>query len=141
MAAAREEPEQSVFGAPDNLFCDTGIKSKDIGALVVNCSLFNPNPSLSAMIVDRYKLHGNMLGFNLGGMGCSAGFNSIDLARDLLQVHRNTYAVVVSTEIITQNSYFGNRKSVLLPNSFSELEPPLSCSPIALLIAAVPSNA
>ncbi|KAG0459964.1 hypothetical protein HPP92_023092 [Vanilla planifolia] len=75
-----------------------------------------PPLSFSAMIVNRYKLRGNILSFNLGGMGCSAGVISIDLARDLLQVHRNTYAVVVSTENITQNWYFGNRKSMLIPN-------------------------
>lgn len=116
MAAAREEAEQVMFGALDNLFINTNINPKDIGILVVNCSLFNPTPSLSAMIVNKYKLRGNIRSFNLGGMGCSAGVIAIDLAKDLLQVHRNTYAVVVSTENITQNWYFGNRKSMLIPN-------------------------
>ncbi|KAH7444072.1 hypothetical protein KP509_02G063100 [Ceratopteris richardii] len=68
------------------------------------------------MIVNRFKLRGNIRTYNLGGMGCSAGVISINLARDLLQVHRNTYAVVVSMENITQNWYFGNRKSMLIPN-------------------------
>ncbi|KAJ1393668.1 Very-long-chain 3-ketoacyl-CoA synthase [Sesbania bispinosa] len=94
MAAAREEAEQVMFGALDNLFANTKIKPKDIGILVVNCSLFNPTPSLSAMIVNKYKLRGNIRSFNLGGMGCSAGVIAIDLAKDMLQVHRNTYAVV-----------------------------------------------
>ncbi|PON86024.1 Very-long-chain 3-ketoacyl-CoA synthase [Trema orientale] len=116
MAAAREEAEQVMFGALDNLFANTNIKLKDIGILVVNCSLFNPTPSLSAMIVNKYKLRGNIRSFNLGGMGCSAGVIAIDLAKDMLQVHRNTYAVVVSTENITQNWYFGNKKSMLIPN-------------------------
>ncbi|KAF2305929.1 hypothetical protein GH714_008931 [Hevea brasiliensis] len=116
MAAAREESEQVMFGALDNLFASTNIKPKDIGILVVNCSLFNPTPSLSAMIVNKYKLRGNILSFNLGGMGCSAGVIAIDLAKDLLQIHRNTCAVVVSTENITQNWYFGNKKSMLIPN-------------------------
>ncbi|XP_020571945.1 3-ketoacyl-CoA synthase 4-like [Phalaenopsis equestris] len=116
MAAARTEAEQVMFGALDKLFHSTGVKPKDIGILVVNCSLFNPTPSLSAMIVNRYKLRVNIRSFNLGGMGCSAGVIAVDLARDLLQVHRNTYAVVVSTENITQNWYFGNRKSMLIPN-------------------------
>ncbi|KAA8536099.1 hypothetical protein F0562_028577 [Nyssa sinensis] len=116
MAAAREEAEQVMFGALDNLFKTTSLKTKDIGILVVNCSLFNPTPSLSAMIVNRYKLRGNIRTFNLGGMGCSAGVIAIDLAKDMLQVHRNTYAVVVSTENITQNWYFGNKKSMLIPN-------------------------
>ncbi|KAK9286700.1 hypothetical protein L1049_015103 [Liquidambar formosana] len=116
MATARQEAEQVMFGALDNLFRNTGIKAKDIGILVVNCSLFNPTPSLSAMIVNKYKLRGNIRSYNLGGMGCSAGVIAIDLAKDLLQVHRNTYAVVVSTENITQNWYFGNKKSMLIPN-------------------------
>ncbi|KAK4758504.1 hypothetical protein SAY87_019805 [Trapa incisa] len=116
MAAAREEAEQVMFGALDNLFANTRIKPKDIGILVVNCSLFNPTPSLSAMIVNKYRMRGNLRSFNLGGMGCSAGVIAIDLAKDMLQVHRNTYAVVVSTENITQNWYFGNKKSMLIPN-------------------------
>ncbi|KAF5809223.1 putative very-long-chain 3-oxoacyl-CoA synthase [Helianthus annuus] len=116
MAAAREEAEQVMFGALNNLFAVTGVKPKDIGILVVNCSLFNPTPSLSSMIVNKYKLRGNVKSFNLGGMGCSAGVIAVDLAKDMLQVHRNTYAVVVSTENITQNWYFGNKKSMLIPN-------------------------
>lgn len=116
MAAAREEAEQVMFGALDNLFANTNVKPKDIGILVVNCSLFNPTPSLSAMIVNKYKLRGNVKSFNLGGMGCSAGVIAVDLAKDMLQVHRNTYAVVVSTENITQNWYFGNNKAMLIPN-------------------------
>ncbi|XP_019413280.1 PREDICTED: 3-ketoacyl-CoA synthase 4-like isoform X2 [Lupinus angustifolius] len=116
MAAAREEAEQVMYGALDNLFANTNVKPKDIGILVVNCSLFNPTPSLSAMIVNKYKLRGNIRSYNLGGMGCSAGVIAIDLAKDLLQVHRKTYAVVVSTENITQNWYFGNKKSMLIPN-------------------------
>lgn len=94
-----------MFGALDNLFASTGVKPKDIGILVVNCSLFNPTPSLSAMIINKYKLRGNIKSYNLGGMGCSAGVISVDLARELLQVHRATYAVVVSTENITLNWY------------------------------------
>ncbi|XP_057423112.1 3-ketoacyl-CoA synthase 4 [Lotus japonicus] len=116
MTAARAEAEEVMFGALDNLFQSTKIKPKEIGILVVNCSLFNPTPSLSAMIVNKYKLRGNIRSFNLGGMGCSAGVVAVDLAKDLLQVHRNTYAVVVSTENITQNWYFGNKKSMLIPN-------------------------
>lgn len=116
MAAAREEAEQVMFGALENLFRSTGVKPKEIGVLVVNCSLFNPTPSLSAMIVNKYKLRGNIKSFNLGGMGCSAGVIAIDLAKDMLQLHRNTYAVVLSTENITENWYFGHKKSMLIPN-------------------------
>ncbi|KAI3460327.1 hypothetical protein Pfo_016990 [Paulownia fortunei] len=116
MQAARDEAEQVMFGSLDNLFANTDVKPKDIGVLVVNCSLFNPTPTLSAMIVNKYKLRGNIRSFNLGGMWCSAGVIAVDLAKDVLQVHGNTYAVVVSTENITQNWYFGNKKSMLIPN-------------------------
>ncbi|CAN0905855.1 3-ketoacyl-CoA synthase 4 [Linum grandiflorum] len=94
MAAAREEAEQVMFGALDTLFANSNVNPKDIGILVVK----------------------NIRSFNLGGMGCSAGVIAIDLAKDLLQIHRKTYAVVVSTENITQNWYFGNKKSMLIPN-------------------------
>lgn len=86
MAEARKEAEMVMFGAVDELLAKTGMKAKDIGILVVNCSLFNPTPSLSAMIVNHYKLRGNIMSYNLGGMGCSAGLISIDLAKQLLQV-------------------------------------------------------
>ncbi|KAJ8431543.1 hypothetical protein Cgig2_009621 [Carnegiea gigantea] len=116
MAEARREAETVMFGAIDELLAKTKVKAKDIGILIVNCSLFNPTPSLSAMIVNHYKLRGNILSYNLGGMGCSAGLISIDLAKELLQVHSNTYALVVSTENITQNWYWGNDRSMLLSN-------------------------
>ncbi|KAJ4843357.1 3-ketoacyl-CoA synthase 11 [Turnera subulata] len=116
MAEARKEAETVMFGAIDQLFEKTAVKPKDIGILIVNCSLFNPTPSLSAMIINHYKLRGNIISFNLGGMGCSAGLISIDLAKDLLQVHPNSYALVISMENITLNWYFGNDKSMLLSN-------------------------
>ncbi|KAH6769974.1 3-ketoacyl-CoA synthase 11 [Perilla frutescens var. hirtella] len=116
MAEARKEAEMVMFGAIDELLEKTGVKAKDIGILVVNCSLFNPTPSLSAMIVNHYKLRGNILSYNLGGMGCSAGLISIDLAKQLLQVHPNSYALVVSMENITLNWYFGNNRSMLVSN-------------------------
>lgn len=87
MAEARKEAETVMFGAIDELLAKTGVKAKDIGILVVNCSLFNPTPSLSAMVVNKYKLRGNILSYNLAGMGCSAGLISIDLANQLLQVY------------------------------------------------------
>lgn len=116
MAEARKEAEAVMFGAVDELFAKTNIKPKDIGILVVNCSLFNPTPSLSAMVVNHYKLRGNIVSFNLGGMGCSAGLLSIALAKDLLQVHPNSYALVISMENITLNWYFGNNRSMLVSN-------------------------
>ncbi|XP_039143501.1 LOW QUALITY PROTEIN: 3-ketoacyl-CoA synthase 11-like [Dioscorea cayenensis subsp. rotundata] len=116
MAEARKEAEAVMFGAVDELFAKTNVKPKDIGILIINCSLFNPTPSLSAMVVNHYKLRGNIVSFNLGGMGCSAGLLSIALAKDLLQVYPNSYALVISMENITLNWYFGNNRSMLVSN-------------------------
>nr|KYP71985.1 3-ketoacyl-CoA synthase 1 [Cajanus cajan] len=116
MEEARVEAEAVMFGALDALLAKTGIEAKDIDILVVNCSLFNPTPSLSAMIVNHYKLRSNIKSFNLGGMGCSAGLISIDLAKDLLKANPNSYAVVVSTENMTLNWYMGKERSMLVCN-------------------------
>ncbi|XVF66578.1 hypothetical protein PTKIN_Ptkin10aG0048500 [Pterospermum kingtungense] len=121
MAEARKEAETVMFGAIDVLLAKTGVKAKDIGILVVNCSVFNPTPSLSAMVVNRYKLRGNILSYNLGGMGCSAGLISIDLAKQILQVHPNSYALVVSMENVTLQWYTGNDRSMLVSNCIFRL--------------------
>lgn len=86
MAETRKEAEMVMFGAIDQLFAKTGVKSQEIGILVVNCCVFFPSPSLSSMIVNHYKLRANIRNYNLSGMGCSAGLISIDLAKQLLQV-------------------------------------------------------
>ncbi|XXG62895.1 hypothetical protein AAC387_Pa05g1188 [Persea americana] len=116
MEVGRDEAQTVIFSAIDLLFAKTNIKPKDIDILVVNCSLFSPTPSLSAMVVNKYKMRSNIRSFNLSGMGCSAGLLSVDLARDLLQVHPNSYALVVSTEILSPHWYAGNQRSMLLPN-------------------------
>ncbi|KAK7260644.1 hypothetical protein RIF29_26866 [Crotalaria pallida] len=116
LVEAKKEAEAVMFGAIDELFEKTKVKPMDIGIVIVNCSLFNPIPSLAAMVINHYKLRGNVLSFNLNGMGCSAGVISIDLARDLLQVHPDSYALVISMENITMNWYFGNDRSMRLSN-------------------------
>jgi 3-ketoacyl-CoA synthase len=90
---ARKEAEMLIFGAVDELLAKTRVNVKDIGILIVNSSLFNPTPSLSAMVVNRYKLRGNVLSYSLGGMGCSAGLISLDLAKRLLQVCKLVYYI------------------------------------------------
>uniref|UniRef100_A0A7C8ZS55 3-ketoacyl-CoA synthase n=1 Tax=Opuntia streptacantha TaxID=393608 RepID=A0A7C8ZS55_OPUST len=116
MEAARCEARMVIFSAIDDLLGKTGVKPKDIDILVVNCSLFSPTPSLSAMVVNKYKMRSNIRSFNLSGMGCSASPISVDLARDILQVHPNSNALVISTEIITPNYYQGKERAMLLPN-------------------------
>lgn len=82
----RNEVETLAFGAVDDLLAKTGVKAKDIGVLVVTSGIFCPTPSVSSMIVNRYKLRSNILSYNITGMGCSAGIISVNLVRQLLQV-------------------------------------------------------
>ncbi|KAJ8442510.1 hypothetical protein Cgig2_022393 [Carnegiea gigantea] len=116
MEAAHEEAEAVIFTAIDDLLSKTRVKPRDIDILIVNCSLFSPAPSLSAMVVNKYKMRSNIKSFNLSGMGCSCSPISVDLARKLLQVHPKSYALVISTEIITPNYYQGKERAMLLPN-------------------------
>jgi len=121
MARAREEAEMVFTAILDQLFAQTGVKPKEIDILIVNCSLFNPTPSMSAMIINKYKMRSDVRNYNLSGMGCSAGVISIDLAKDLLQVHKNCNALVFSTENITQNWYAGADKARLVSNTLFRL--------------------
>ncbi|KAG9133075.1 hypothetical protein Leryth_023987 [Lithospermum erythrorhizon] len=113
---SRKEVEMVVFGAVEELLAKTCVRARDIGILIVNSSTFNPTPSISAAIVNCFKFGEDVLTYNLGGMGCSAGLISIDLANRLLREQPNSYALVVSTESITQNCYSGKVKSMMLTN-------------------------
>ncbi|RRT49938.1 hypothetical protein B296_00052022 [Ensete ventricosum] len=128
MKEGRAEASMAMFSALDELFDKCRVRPKDVGVLVVNCSLFNPTPSLSAMIVNHYKMRGNILSYNLGGMGCSAGIIALDLARDMLQANPSSYAVVVSTEAVSFTWYTGRNRSMLIPNCFFRM----GCSAVLL---------
>ncbi|XP_027069990.1 3-ketoacyl-CoA synthase 15-like [Coffea arabica] len=114
----REEASMLMFGAVDNLLAATRISPKDIKILIVNCGVLNPTPSLSAMIINHYKLRHKIQSFNLGGMGCAAGVTAIDLAKDLLSAYPGSYALVVSIEAMTFTWYAGRELDMLLPNCF-----------------------
>ena len=117
MEMAREEALETIVGCCDDLFNKTGVQPRDIDFVVCNCSLFCPTPSLSAMIMNHYRMRSSTKNYQLGGMGCSAGLISIDLARDLLAVYPNSTVLVFSTENITMNWYCGDVKSMLLSNT------------------------
>jgi len=117
MERAREEFVQVFTGALDELFAKTGVKPSEIGILVTNCSLFNPTPSLSAMIINKYKMRTGIQSYNLAGMGCSASVIAVRIASELLSVYPNTYALVFSHENITQNWYLGKETNMLVSNT------------------------
>ncbi|CAH2064332.1 unnamed protein product [Thlaspi arvense] len=112
----REEAAMVIFGAIDELLAATKINVKHIKILVLNCGVLNTTPSLSAMVINHYKLRHNTESYNLGGMGCGAGIIAIDLAKDLLNAHQGSYALVVSTEIVSFTWYSGNDVTLLPPN-------------------------
>ncbi|KAI4302807.1 hypothetical protein MLD38_038510 [Melastoma candidum] len=114
----REEAGLVMFGAVNELLAATKVRPKDIDILIVNCGVLNTTPSLSAMVINHFKLRQDIHSFNIGGMGCAAGVIAIDLARDLLNVHPGRYALVVSTEVITYTWYGGDNLDMLLPNCF-----------------------
>merc|ERR1719160_33867 len=114
MRLAREEAEDALFSSVQNALDEAGLQPRDVGVLVINCSLFNPTPSLSAMVVNHFKLPSDIITYNLGGMGCSAGLLSLTLVQDLLQAHSNKRALIVSMENITQNFYNGVQRGKTL---------------------------
>lgn len=116
LSSNQHQAKLVIIGAIDDLLAKTGVKIRDIGFIIVNSSMFNPTPSLSAMVVNHYKLGVNVITYNLGGMGCSAGLISVDLANRLLRGQANSYALIVSTEIVSSAFYTGNDKSKLIPN-------------------------
>ncbi|KAF6143857.1 hypothetical protein GIB67_009838 [Kingdonia uniflora] len=89
----REEAAVVIFGAVDDLLAATGIQTRDIKILVL-----------------RHDIHS----FNLGGMGVIA----IDLAKDLLDAHPGSNALVVGTEVVSFTWYNGKDKDMLFPNCF-----------------------
>ncbi|XP_062080272.1 3-ketoacyl-CoA synthase 7-like [Humulus lupulus] len=118
--ASKAEIEQVLFPIVKQLLSkrtnNREINPKDIDILVTNCSLFCPTPSISSMVINKFGFRSDIKCFSLSGMGCSAGILAISLAKDLLKVHENSIALVLSMEAITPNGYQGQVKSMLLSN-------------------------
>ncbi|GMH07739.1 hypothetical protein Nepgr_009579 [Nepenthes gracilis] len=114
--SSMEEVKLVLFSVVQTLLDKHKIDPKTIDILITNCSLNCSTPSLAAMIINKFGLRSNVRSFNLSSMGCSAGILGISLAKDLLKVHKNSIAVVVSTESICSGVYRGKIKSMLLPN-------------------------
>ncbi|KAL9402565.1 hypothetical protein Peur_006414 [Populus x canadensis] len=108
------EMDGLIFDTLDKLFAKTGISPSEIDILVVNVSLFSPAPSLTARVVNRYKMRSNVKTFNLSGMGCSTSIVAIDLVQHLFKSYKNAFAIVVSTESLGSNWYQGKEKSMML---------------------------
>ncbi|KAG9137506.1 hypothetical protein Leryth_016801 [Lithospermum erythrorhizon] len=119
-----------VFELSKNSLAKTCVRARDIGILIVNLAISNLPFDFSCHCY-RFKF-GDALTYNLGGMGCSAGLISIDLANRLLQEQPNSYPLVMSTESITQNCYSGKVKSMMLTNCLFRIGGPAVLFPKSL---------
>ena len=57
-----------------------------IDAVIVSCSCYAPNPSMAAMLVNRFGFRKDVLTFNLSGMGCSTSVVCVDMTKRLFKV-------------------------------------------------------
>ena len=91
--------------------------------------MFYPSPSLTSHLVHRYKMREDVKTYNFSGMGCAAGMIALDLAKDLLRLNKDKFAVLVGTENITSSMYCGNDRSMLVTNCL------FRCGSYALLLS------
>ncbi|XP_058739893.1 3-ketoacyl-CoA synthase 5-like [Vicia villosa] len=111
-----KELHMVLFPVMDDLLAKTKLSPFDIDILILNCSSFCPSPSLTSFIVNKYAMRSDIKSYNVSGMGCSASALSIDMAHNLLRVHKNSTAIVLSTEILSGGLYSGKEKSKLFLN-------------------------
>ncbi|KAK6160793.1 hypothetical protein DH2020_004174 [Rehmannia glutinosa] len=117
LKCAIQESEEGIFSAIDSLLAKTLIDPPSIDIVIVTCGSFSPSPSLSSLIVNRYKLRTDVKTYNLSGMGCSSGVISVDFAARVLRSCRKVQnALVVITESITLNWYNGDSRPMLVTN-------------------------
>lgn len=123
---SREEAETIICDIVARALEKANCSPKEIDILIINCSLFSPTPSLCALVASKFGMRSDVQTYNLSGMGCSASLISINLAKDLLQRRSSPFsilggqgskALVVSTEILTPNLYYGNERGFLLQNT------------------------
>ncbi|KAL8225187.1 hypothetical protein R6Q57_017744 [Mikania cordata] len=113
---AIQEMEEFFEDSIGKLLHRTGIRADFIDVLVVNVSMLACMPSLSARIVNRYKMREDVKTYNLSGMGCSASLISINLVQSVFKSNKNQLALVVTSESLTPNWYTGNDRSMILSN-------------------------
>ncbi|KAF5954152.1 hypothetical protein HYC85_007008 [Camellia sinensis] len=107
-------------GTIDKLLSRSGVSPSEIDVLVVNVSMISAVPSLTAMIINKYKMRENIKTYNLTGMGCSASLISTNVVENIFKNRKNVCALVVASESLSPNWYGGNDRSggcaVLLTN-------------------------
>lgn len=111
-----KEVHMSFFAVVDDIMARTKLSPQDVDILIVNCSGFCPSPSLSSIIINKYAMRSDVKSYSISGMGCSASALAVDMARNLLTVHKNSNALILSTEILSTGWYSGHERPKLLLN-------------------------
>ncbi|XP_010268737.1 PREDICTED: 3-ketoacyl-CoA synthase 1-like [Nelumbo nucifera] len=117
LVSSIQESKEGIFSAIDSLLSKTQIDPQRIDIVIVACGMFATVPSLTSLVVNHYNLRPDVKTFNLSGMGCSSGVISMDMAAKLLKSSRLIrYALVVVTENLSSNRYFGHDRSMVVAN-------------------------
>ncbi|XP_039120119.1 3-ketoacyl-CoA synthase 12-like [Dioscorea cayenensis subsp. rotundata] len=109
------EMDESFEHSIGDVLANSGVKPTDIDILIVNVSMFAPEPSLASRIVNKFKMRDDIKIYNLSGMGCSASIIAVDLIQRTFMSEFNKLALIFTSESITPNWYCGNRRSMMLP--------------------------
>ncbi|KAJ3704699.1 hypothetical protein LUZ61_008404 [Rhynchospora tenuis] len=112
---AIQEAKEGLFSTVSALLCKTDVAPQAITHVVVACSLFSPSPSLSSLLINRFGFSESVKTYAFSGMGCSAGTMCVDFATRLLR-YQPGYALIVVTESMGVNWYFGNNRHMLVTN-------------------------
>ncbi|CAK0731645.1 hypothetical protein CVIRNUC_000023 [Coccomyxa viridis] len=112
---AKAETEMIIYDVVSNLLQKTDTKPKEIDAVIVSCSCYAPNPSMAAMLVNKFGFRKDVLTFNLSGMGCSTSVVCVDMAKRLFKATPNMTCLIVNHENTTWNYYTGRDRAYLLP--------------------------
>ncbi|GER34995.1 3-ketoacyl-CoA synthase [Striga asiatica] len=114
---AAREARLALFPVFETLLSKTGLGPSEVDVLIVNCSGFCPEPSLTAAVVREYGLREDVKSFNLSGMGCSGSALAVAAAADVLRGGRRPgNAVVLSTEVLSTGWYPGRETGMMVLN-------------------------
>ncbi|KAF2300444.1 hypothetical protein GH714_013383 [Hevea brasiliensis] len=110
------EMEEFFKDSIEKVLTRSGVSPQEIDVLVVNVSMLAGMPSVSARIINHYKLRDDIKVYNITGMGCSASVISIDIVQNIFKTQKNLYALVITSESLSANWYSGNERSMILAN-------------------------
>ncbi|KAI5069979.1 hypothetical protein GOP47_0014322 [Adiantum capillus-veneris] len=89
--------------APWMSSCAGHVKPHQIGVIITNCSAFIPTPSMTNLIINRYKLHVVVKSFNDASMGWRFdGLLAFDLGS--ASCHPNKYSLILNIESLTRSN-------------------------------------